>query len=157
MPIDVQITQCKEFIERSEKRLAKIEAERIAETKLLEEGRARLYRLEHAFSAPVGNVSDVTMVAPDTEVELARLRAQLAEFQDNDVTERPRVRQREGGGGPVPPMPTLVSTELTEWMVDRQADLRGAMGAGDNVRVLTVTSKLSEAAQHMCELNGSAS
>ena len=29
--------------------------------------------------------------------------AQLAEFQDNVVTERPRVRQRVGGGGPVPP------------------------------------------------------
>ena len=66
LPIDVQ---------RSEKRVAKIEAERIAETKLLGEGRARLVRLEHAFSAPVGNVADVTMVAPDTEVELARLRA----------------------------------------------------------------------------------
>ena len=157
LPIDVQITQCKEFIERSEKRLAKIEAERIAETKLLEEGRARLVRLEHAFSAPVGNVADVTMVAPDTEVELARLRAQLAEFQDNVVTERPRVRQRVGGGGPVPPMPTLVPAELSEWMVDRQADLQEAMNAGDNVRVLTVTSKLSEAAKHMCELIGSAS
>ena len=48
-PIDVQITQCKEFIERSEKRLAKIEAERIAETKLLEEGRAWLFCLEQAF------------------------------------------------------------------------------------------------------------
>ena len=93
LPIDVQITQCKEFIERSEKRLAKMEAERIAETKVLEEGRARLFRLEQALSVPVGNVADVTMVAADTEVELARLRAQLAEFQDNVVTERPRVRQ----------------------------------------------------------------
>ena len=34
LPTDVQITQCEEFIERSEKRLAKMEAERIAETKL---------------------------------------------------------------------------------------------------------------------------
>ena len=38
LPIDIQITQCKEFIERSEKRLAKMEAERIAETKLLAHG-----------------------------------------------------------------------------------------------------------------------
>ena len=135
---------------------ATIEAERIAETKLLEEGRARLFRLEQALSAPVGNVADVTMVAPDTEVELARLRAQLAKFQDNVVTERLRVRQRVGGGGPVLPMPTLVPAELSEWMVDRQAELQEAMNAGDNVR-LTVTSKLSEAAKHMCELTGSAS
>ena len=151
LPIDVQITQCKEFIERSEKRLAKMEAERIAEKKLLEEGRARLARLEQAFSVPVGNVADVTMVVPDM------LRAQVAEFQENVVTERPRVRQRVGGGGPVPPMPTLVPAELSEWMVDRQAELQEAMNAGDNVRVLTVTSKLSEAAQHMCELMGSTS
>ena len=53
----------------------KMEAERIAEKKLLEEGRARLSRLEQAFSVPVGNVADATVVAPDTEVELARLRA----------------------------------------------------------------------------------
>ena len=134
-----------------------MEAERIAETKMLEEGRARLFRLEQALSTPVGNVADVTMVAADTEVELARLRAQLAEFQDNVVTQRPCVRQRVGGGGPVPPMPTLVPAELSEWMVDRQANLQEAMNAGDNVRVLTVTSKLSEAAKHMCELMGSAS
>ena len=105
---------------------------------------------------PVGNVSDVTMVAPDTEVELARLRVQLAEFQDNVVTERPRVRQRVGGGGPVHPMPTLVPAELSEWMVDRQADLQEATNASHNVQVLTVTSNLSEA-QHMCELSGFAS
>ena len=65
--------------------------------------------------APVGNVADVTMVAPDTEVELARLRAQLAEFQDNVVTKRPRVRQRVGGGGPMLSMLTLVCA--SEWMV----------------------------------------
>ena len=57
----------------------------------------------------------------------------------------------------MPPMPTLVPAELSEWMVDRQADLQEAMIVGDNVRVLTVTSKLSEAAKHMCELTGSAS
>ena len=157
LPIDVQITQCKEFIERSEKRFAKMEAERIAEKKLLEEGRARLVRLEQAFSVRVGNVADVSMVAPDTEVKLARLRAQVAELQENVVTERPRVRQRVGGGGPAPPMPTLVPAELSEWMVDRQAELQEAMNAGDNLRVLTVTSKLSEAAQHMCELMRSTS
>ena len=79
---------------------------------MLEEGHARLGRLEQAFSAPVGNVADVTMVAPDTEVELARLQAELAEFQDNVATMRLRVRQTVGGDGPLPPMPTLVAAEL---------------------------------------------
>ena len=46
LPVDVQISKCKEFIERSEKRLAKLEAERRAKTELLPEGRAWLSRLE---------------------------------------------------------------------------------------------------------------
>ena len=58
---------------------------------------------------------------------------------------------------PCSPMPTLAPAELSEWMVDRQADLQEAMSAGDDVRVLTLTSKLSDAAKHMCELTGSAS
>ena len=42
----VQIKECREFISRAEHRLAKLEAESVAETTTLEEGRARLSRLE---------------------------------------------------------------------------------------------------------------
>ena len=42
-----------------------------------------------------------------------------------------------------------------KWMDDRQAELHEAMGSGDNRRVLMLTSKLSEAAQRMCEMTGS--
>ena len=45
-PLEVQIKECREFISRAEHRLAKLEAESVAETTTLEEGRARLSRLE---------------------------------------------------------------------------------------------------------------
>ena len=45
-PLTEQIADCKGFVERAQKRLVKLEAERDAENALLEEGRARLARLE---------------------------------------------------------------------------------------------------------------
>ena len=41
-PLKVQITSTQDFIRRSERRVAELEAERIAESKLLEEARERL-------------------------------------------------------------------------------------------------------------------
>ena len=45
-PLTELIADCKGFIDRAEKRLVKLEAERVSETTLLEEGRARLAHLE---------------------------------------------------------------------------------------------------------------
>ena len=45
-PVNVQISKCKEFIERSERRLVWLEAETVIEKEALSEGRARLARME---------------------------------------------------------------------------------------------------------------
>ena len=45
-PLASQLSECRRFIERSERRLEKIDAERAAETAQLNEARSRLTRLE---------------------------------------------------------------------------------------------------------------
>ena len=77
LPVDVQISKCKEFTARSEKRVAKLEAERVPEVASLEEGRARLLRLAQSVSQR----AEVNMAPDDTEAELARLPAQVAVHQ----------------------------------------------------------------------------
>ena len=51
--VSEQIADCKSFIDRAEKRLVKLDAERESEHALLEEGRARLARLEADVAASV--------------------------------------------------------------------------------------------------------
>ena len=51
--LEVQVTECKSFIARAEKRVAALDAQRAQEVASLEEGRARLIRLESvALEAP---------------------------------------------------------------------------------------------------------
>ena len=52
-PVSEQIEDCRSFIDRAEKRLVKLDAERESEQALLEEGRARLARLETNVAASV--------------------------------------------------------------------------------------------------------
>ena len=58
------------------------------------------------------------------------------------------------GSGPVPVMPRHIPAELSAWMGERQADLHDALADGVNARVLEITSKLSEGAEHTVELTG---
>ena len=76
-PISELIAEFKSFINRSEKRLAKLEEERVAENVLLEEGRARLAMLESqaAVSAPLPSAIPLA----ELEAEVSRLLAELAD------------------------------------------------------------------------------
>ena len=66
--------------------------------------------------------SMVANLAQDRDLELKRLREQVAQLQgDSTPVERPRVRQRLD---PVPYIPALIPAELAQWMEDRQADLQ---------------------------------
>ena len=56
-PLTSQMTECRRFIERSERRLEKINAEREAETVQLEEARNRLTRLEAQAAALLSEVA----------------------------------------------------------------------------------------------------
>ena len=75
-PLTSQMTECRRFIERSERRLEKINAEREAETVQLEEARNRLSRLEaHAAALPseVGGRDPPVNVAVELEELMAKL------------------------------------------------------------------------------------
>ena len=73
----VRIADCKSFIDRAEKRLVKLDAERESEHALLEEGRAQLARLEANVAVSVPLPPSVSVAA--MEAELVRLRAELAD------------------------------------------------------------------------------
>ena len=87
--LDVRIQQCDLFISRSERRLAEIDAQRVAEEESLTEARATLERLR---SRAMRSRVALVVVSPDAEDELTRLRAQVAEVQ------RAAVERSERGG-----------------------------------------------------------
>ena len=73
-PLAEQILECKGFVERAQKRLLKLEAERVAEFTSLEQGRARLVRLE----AEAAGQLPVPAAVAELEAEVSRLRSELA-------------------------------------------------------------------------------
>ena len=75
-----QIAECKGFVEWAQRRLSKLEAEGDAENAVLEEGRARVARLQaqgatHTTASPP---PPVTTNVSELEAEVSRLRAELA-------------------------------------------------------------------------------
>ena len=84
---------------------------------------------------------------PDTEDELARLQTSLAEFQVNVVTKRPRVRQKESRAAHAD------DCVCRAVRVDGRPSSRFAESdEHKRLRVVTVTSNLSDAVEHMCAL-----
>ena len=55
----------------------------------------------------------------------------------------------------IPPMPSLVPAELSQWLLDRQSDLQETLELGGPPDlVLQLTSMLSDGAVRMMEMNG---
>ena len=105
-PLNVQVSSTQDFIRRSERRLAELEEEHTAESKLLEEARERLRQLEAARCAQeaVASSPSATPLDLGTQVQtLQQMVNQLQEERDalakevqSGPVERPRVRQRRG-------------------------------------------------------------
>ena len=143
---------CKEFVERAQKRLVKLEAERDAENALLEEGRARLARLEaQAAARVVAPPLPAPTAVSDLEAEVSRLTAELAatraavvdpDCQDPDP-KRPCRREEF--------IPNF-DEEMQELMEDRHKDLQEAMVAGRLSEVARVSHLLTTAAQEWQQL-----
>ena len=57
-------------------------------------------------------------------------------------------------GDVIPPMPTLVPRELTEWMEDRQSSMQEAMSCGNLNKTLELTSPQPQAAERLAEMTG---
>ena len=107
----------------------------------LAQGEQRLEELQMQQRSPfAGPVAD-------TESELSRLGAQVAELQGSTRgVERPRVRVS------LAEMPCLIPAELSAWMEDRQKDMQEALNTGDHSRVIELSSMLTVGAERMVEM-----
>ena len=72
LPIDVHMSKCKNFIERSEWRLVWLKAETVIEKEALSEGRARLARLEEEQKSRVPLMKEISQLRQEGD-HLARL------------------------------------------------------------------------------------
>ena len=125
-PLTEMIADCKGFIDRAEKRLEKLEAERASEAALLEEGRARLARLE-AQAAVAVPMPPATAPASELEAEVSRLREELASVRGVSSTntghQPPKKRLREDF------VPNTVE-EAALWMRCRQQEMEETISMG---------------------------
>ena len=167
-PLNVQISSTQDFIRRSERRLAELEAERTAEAKLLEEGRERLRQLEAARCAQEGVASSLSATPLDLGTQVQTLQQMVTQLQEerdaltkevqSGPVERPKVRQRLSvphvAENTIPLMPTLVPRELSEWMENRQSDMQEAMSRGNLKKLLELTSLQGQAAERLAEMTG---
>ena len=140
-PLTELIADCKGFIDRAEKRLVKLEAERVSETTLLEEGRARLAHLE----AQVGVGVHLPLAAPSSELEaeVSRLREELASARGVSSTnaghQPPKKRLREDF------VPNTVE-EAALWMRCRQQEMEEAISMGREADVSSLACVIAEGA-----------
>ena len=129
-PINVEVDKCWKFIQRSEKRIQELDAERASEAVALKEAKDRLQRLEvEQAQQPDPNAH------PVSDPETSRLQALVAQLQSElvqvagptpmtvDIPSCKRARLREDF------VPSCVE-EMQQWVWDRQQELQAAIMAG---------------------------
>ena len=139
-PLTEMIADCKGFIDRAEKRLEKLEAERASEAALLEEGRARLARLE-AQAAVAVPMPPAPAPASELDAEVSRLREELASVRGVSSTghQPPKKRLREDF------VPNTVE-EAALWMRCRQQEMEEAISMGREADVSRLAYVIAEGA-----------
>ena len=148
-PVSAQIASTKGFIEREKKRLVvakevvKIAVRNRDECLDVLQAEKRFEEFQAQEKSPFAPV-------PDPEVELSRLRAQVAELQESTSVVDRRTTHIFGF---VETMPALVPAELSVWMENRQADVQEALIKGDHSRVIELSSLLTKAAERMVEMS----
>ena len=90
--LDVRIEQCESFISRSQRRLAELDKQRVAEEELLTEVTARLGRLR----LEAEQCRAASSATPNVDSELTRLRAQFVELQRAATPVLPRSPSVDG-------------------------------------------------------------
>ena len=123
-------------------------------------------RLQEAVRTQEATVQPAQEVQTDTATQVQLLQQMVNKLQEekealveelHGPVERPRVRQRVSPSHipeVVPPMPTLIPHDLSNWILDRHSDLQEAMSAGDIKQVLELTSLQSQGAEKLAELTG---
>ena len=143
-PLTEQIADCKGFVERAQRGLVKLEAERDAENALLEEGRARLARLEaQAAARVVAPPPPPSTAVSDLEAEVARLRAELAATHvtpADQPAKKPRLREDF--------VPNTVE-EAGLWLKSRQQEMDDAIISGNTLDVARLASAIAEGASQL--------
>ena len=165
-PINAMLSQTEAFVERARKRLQAHDAARQQLVQELEEGEGRLSRLQEVVRTQEVTVQPAQEVRTDTATQVQLLQQMVNKLQEekdalveelHGPVERPRVRQRVSPSHipeVIPPMPTLIPHDLSNWILDRQSDLQEAMSTGDIKQVLELTSLQSQGAEKLAELTG---
>ena len=152
-PLTEQIAEWKGFVERAQRRLSKLEAERDAENALLEEGRARLARLQaqaatHTVAPPP---PPVTTTVSELEAEVSRLRAELAARSNpsrDSRSEGPVLKRQCRREEFVP----QCDEEMEEWLAGRHADLQTALATGQLLEIARLSQLVTTAAEEWHQL-----
>ena len=158
--VEVQLRQSEAFVWRTRKRLVAHDAERLWLAQELEESDARLSRLREAaaqvLAAPPVHLETEVQNLQQMVNQLQEERDALAQKSQAVLAERPRVRQRtcpfHVSFGSIPPVPTLVARDLSEWVHDQQSEMQEALNVGDLKAVMELTSSLGSAAEKLAEL-----
>ena len=81
-PVDVQLTQCQQFIDRATKRIEDLDRVRETESVRLKEAQGRLHRLQQEVAARVSVVPEFAIPGTnDSGVEVAVLKSKLAKTE----------------------------------------------------------------------------
>ena len=136
-PIAELVKECKDFIERSTRRVNKLKAELESETGLLEDGRVRLARLNAQQATPVGE--PVAGCGPSSTLQ-----------QMGNQLRRSRASKGRpwcGDGPPdvsaIPPMPDHLQG-LEVWLNLRNCELRDALEFGSPDVIARLSHLLSQ-------------
>ena len=134
VPVDVQIRESEAFIERAQKRVAKLDKERAEEVARMEAAQANVERLRHTQTQPPP--------PPDTISVIQSLQMQVEQLQTQLRCEKTRDRP---GRLPEDFMP-MCDEEILQWMQDRQADLHDATLSGNATEVSRLCHVIADAA-----------
>ena len=164
LALDVQIQQCESFITRSERRLAEIDAQRVAEEESTE-AKARLERLRSEVIAEPS-------VPTDWETEVKKFRQQVAELQcqkplysrvqashpvQSSVEAVQMVQERAAKRRACAEEVPSTEQALAEWLCSKHLELRDALEIGDPSVVAELSQLLAAGAVKMQTLSGAVS
>ena len=165
--VDVQIQQCESFIMRSERRLAEIDAQQVAEQESLTEAKARLERLRSEAAqcadrqdsgSQVASLQQMVNLLQSERDALAKeLHVLCAKEEDvrpvakKQAVARLAISHREVQGV-VPLMPRHVPNDMMSWLQDRQAEQHYALMMGDFHHVTELGQAMSEGVKHLAEI-----
>ena len=150
-PIPELVKECKEFMDRSTKRISKLQAELDAETVLLQENHVRLGRLESQQAATPATPGDTIRGA-----QVVNLQQMVNQFQAErdalcvELRQSRVAKDRTPWSGDAPPDVTMIPAlpedhqAIEEWMASRNQDLRDALEFGSADVISFVSNLLAQ-------------